>query len=130
MTELFERASRLKIIYNTPKGALWPHDLWELPLTSAVGKANLDDIARQLHYDLKDRETVSFVENPAPKDEAKQVAFDVVKRVIEVRKTERDAAKAEEVKTAMRQKVAAIIEEKQDGELRGKSLAELQEMLK
>lgn len=124
MTELFERASRLRITYATRSGVLDVGDLWTLPLS------RLDDVAKTLHRELREQETVSFVDDPPKKDEAKQVAFDVVKRVIEVIKGERATAAEQETRAALRQKVAAIIEEKQDGELRGKSLAELQEMLK
>ena len=47
---IFEMATRKKIRFNSPQGDLSTEDLWDLPLSSKVnGKANLDDIAKDLH---------------------------------------------------------------------------------
>lgn len=125
---MFEKASRLKLRFNTPSGVLTVEDLWDLPMTSKTGKANLDDIARGLHTQLED-EQVSFVEKPAKKNEGKQLAFDIVKHVIEVRLAERDAAKLAEDRRKTKQRIADLIAEKRDEELKGKSLEDLEKML-
>ena len=54
MEQMFEKASRAKIRFETSKGSLTVEDLWDLPLTSNTGKADLDDIARGLHSQLKE----------------------------------------------------------------------------
>jgi hypothetical protein len=128
---MFEQASRLKVRFDTSKGLLSVEDLWDLPLTSETGRANLDDIARGLHQALKvSGDNVSFVtptENKA--DERLQLGFDVVKRIIEVRVAERDTAKAETDRKARKQRIMSIIAQKEDEKLSGTSLEELRQML-
>jgi hypothetical protein len=128
---MFEQASRLKIRFETSKGLLSVEDLWDLPLTSDTGRANLDDLARGLHQHLKDAgDNVSFVspvENKA--DERLQLGFDVVKHIIGVRVAERDAAKAETDRKARKQRIMSIIAQKEDEKLSSTSLEELRAML-
>ena len=49
---MFEKASRLKLRFSTSIGMLSAEDLWDLPLSSRNGTANLDDVARNLDVDL------------------------------------------------------------------------------
>ena len=58
---IFEQATRAKIRFSTPVGMLSVEDLWDLPLTSARARANLDDVARLLDAELKSTSSVSFV---------------------------------------------------------------------
>lgn len=127
---MFEQATRLKLRFDSPRGLLSVEDLWDLPLTSATGKPNLDDIAKALHRKLREStETASFV-TPAVADRntEPQLAFDIVKHVIQVRIAERDAAQAATAKREFKQRLMEIIATKQDETLRGKPLEELQAM--
>ena len=88
---MFEKATRLKLRFETKKGQLSTEDLWDLPLSSTTGAVNLDDIARALHLKVSTQTDVSFV-NPAAKSpaaEREQLALDVVKQVIAVRLAEK-----------------------------------------
>jgi len=89
---MFEKVSRAKVRFDSPKGQLSVEDLWDLPLTSTRGQANLDDIARALHKQLKNGDDVSFVNTAQKSDPVVQLKFDVVKHVIEVRLAENEAA--------------------------------------
>lgn len=128
---MFEKAARLKIRFNTDRGQLTVEDLWQLPLTSATGRINLDDIAKGLQRDVRaSAETTSFVDDAADgPSEDLQLAFDIVKHVIAVRKAERDEAKSAEKKREDKQKILALIADKQDEALKGKSLEELTAMV-
>ncbi len=126
---MFEQASRLKLRFESPKGALTVEDLWDLPLTSATNKANLDDIAKGLHKELRaGADSVSFVAPVEAADKQVQLHFDVVTHIIRVRLEERsrahDAAKRAETK----QKLLEIISRKENADLEGKSLDELRAM--
>jgi hypothetical protein len=125
---MFEKASRAKLRFASPKGDLTAEDLWDLPLTSNTGKANLDDIARSLHRELKDSDEVSFVTPASGASETTQLAFDIVKHVIEVRIAERDAAALKTERAAKKQQILEIISKKETEGLMGASLDELREM--
>lgn len=128
---IFEQAARLAIRFDTPKGQVTAEDLFNLPLTSLSGRANLDDLAKDLHREIRSSaEETSFV-HPASTgvDVETQLKFDIVKHVIGVRVAERDAAATEQKRKEEKQKILALIADKQDEALRGKSLEELQAMV-
>jgi hypothetical protein len=125
--EMFEAATRLKLRFDTPKGQVTAEDLWDLPLTSTAGRANLDDIAKGLYREVKNSaETVSFVTPVAGQDTTLGIKFDLVKHVIGVLVAERDAATEAKKKRETKQRIAEIMEAKKDEGLRGKSLEELE----
>lgn len=126
---LFAKATRMKLRFDTPKGQISVEDLWDAHLTSETGKPNLNDIAVGLHNQLKSAETVSFVTPAAPKDEELQLKLDVVKAVIEVRVAERDAAVLARKKAETKQKLLEALAKKQDEEINAKSADELQAMI-
>lgn len=131
MTELniFEQALRTKLRFSTPRGLVTTEDLWDLPLSSAAGKPNLDDVARDLYKQLKDENEVSFVQPAAEKNSSAKLGFEVVKHIISVKLAEREANRLAADKAAQKQKIMAIIAQKQDEALTGKSLEELTAMV-
>jgi hypothetical protein len=131
MTEIFEQAARLKLRFGSPKGALTVEDLYDLPLSSQSGRANLDDIAKALNRQLKVAvDEVSFVAPAAPKaNDELELQFAVVKRIIEVRVAERDAAKARQEKAEKKQRIMELIARKRDEALSETSVEDLEKML-
>jgi hypothetical protein len=125
---IFEKASRLKLRFDTPKGFLSVDDLWDLHLISDIGRANLDDIARDLNRQLKNTE-VSFVRENQGADETLQLQFDIVKHIIDVRLAEQNAALAAKEKAERKQKILAIMSDKQEASLRGLPLEDLQRLV-
>ena len=126
---MFEKAARQKLRFESPKGQLQVEDLWDLPLTSTKGQANLDDIARGLHRQLKNGDDVSFVNATQKSDEVVQLKFDIVKHVIEVRLVENEAAAKARENKEKKQQLLAIIAQKKDAALQGTSLEELEAMV-
>lgn len=130
---LFVAAARQKLRFESSKGALTVEDLWDIPLTGAGRGAllNLDDIARGLHRQLKEFDgDVSFVRPVARSvSHELQLKFDVVKFVIDTKVDERDVAQAAAEKAEKKQKILAIIAQKQDQALAGASVEDLQRML-
>jgi hypothetical protein len=126
---MFEKASRLKIRFQSPKGPLLVEDLWDLPLRSDTGKANLDDIARALNKILKSQEDESFVTTSKPVDNVLQLKFDIVKHVIVTRLAENDAASKARENAERKQKILGIIAAKQDEALAKMSVEELSKMV-
>jgi hypothetical protein len=126
---MFEKASRLKIRFQSPKGPLLVEDLWDLPLRSDTGKANLDDIARGLNRILKDKEDESFVAPTVRTDDELQLKFDIVKHVIVTRLAENEAASKAKENAERKQKILGIIAAKQDEALAKMSVEELSKMV-
>ena len=126
---MFEKASRLKLRFPSPKGALTVEDLWDLPLTSSTGKANLDDLARTLHQQLESQKVGSFVTKATPLGAGTQLQFDIVLRVIEVRLAENEAAAQREAAHAKKQQIMEIISRKETESLSNASLDDLRAML-
>ena len=124
----FEKASRLKLRFNSARGMLNVEDLWDLPLTSAKS-ANLDDIARDLHKRLQEGSAISFVNKASAANEELQLAFDIVKHVIEVRLAENQAAALARENAAKKQRILEILNQRQDDALRNASEEELRKML-
>jgi hypothetical protein len=125
---MFEEASRLKLRFPSPAGNLSVEDLWDLPLTSKVGHANLDDIAKKFSKVVADNEE-SFVEKPAPKNATNILAFEIVKHIIKVKLEEREIAKAAVDKKQKRDKIMDILARKQDASLEAMDEAELKKLL-
>lgn len=124
---MFEKASRLKLRFNTTKGSIGIEDLWDLPLTSR-SKVNLDDIAKGLSRELKQCEEESFVVQQSSANEILCLKFDLVKHIIGVRLEEAKAKESQAVNQAKKDKLSRLIEQKGDEALAGKSIEELIEM--
>lgn len=126
---MFEKASRIGLRFDTPQGLLTVEDLWKLPLTSTrTGRANLDDIAVALFRQLKESDTESFVKKIATKSDTTQLAFDIVKHIIDVRMAEDEAAAAQRANKEKKRRILEIIAQKEDAQLFDASLDELKAM--
>lgn len=125
---MFAKASRLKLRFETPKGLITVEDLWDLPLTSNTGKANLDDIATSLHHALKN-DNISFVVKEQKPDEVAQIKFDIVIHIINTRISENDAANLARVNREKKQQILAIINQKESETLASSSIDDLRKLL-
>lgn len=127
---MFEKASRLKLRFDSGKGAqLSAEDLWDLPLTQVGNRVNLDDIARELHRKLKNGDDVSFVDTARKSDAVVQLKFDIVKHIIDVKLAERDARQQEQATAAKREQILQIIAERELDNLKNIPLEELRKMV-
>lgn len=126
---MFEKAARIKLRFESNKGLLTAEDLFDLPLTSNSGRANLDDIAKALHKKLKSGEDVSFVLKDKKSDETVQLAFDIVIHVINVKMAEADEARKQAENRDRKQQLMAIIAQKESEQLAGMDLDELKKLV-
>ncbi len=131
MSDLFEKASREKLRFSTPKGMLTVEDLWSLPLQHKNPKTlSLDSLAKSLSRTIRENSEDSFVK-PTEQPEALAAKFklDIVKHIIEVIMAEQAKRKAEADIANQRQRILEAIHTKQEEELKGKSIDELQASL-
>ena len=126
---IFEQASRAKLRFATVHGSATVEDLWELPLTSPRG-ANLNDIAIALHRKVKEEgEVLSFVDPAQKRDDTAQLAFDVVKHIIDIRVAERDAAAAASTRAEHKQRLLALLQSKELEEMSKLSMDDLRKQI-
>lgn len=123
---IFELATRMQLRFATDKGDINVEQVWGLPLSSTVGKLNLDDLARGLYQSLS-AQTMSFVGATAvsKENEVNTLRLEIVKHVIAVRMAENQAKLLQAAKAERKQKIMELIARKQDAALEGKSLDEL-----
>lgn len=127
---MFEKASRLALRFKTVAGLLTTEDLWEIPLTSTTGKANLDSIAIELYTKLRNDNTMSFVNKNASSDnDVTQLQFDIVKHIIDVRMVDVERRQTDRVNKEKKQKLMAILEQKEMEGLMSTSTDDLRKMI-
>lgn len=124
---MFEKASRMKIRFNTDKGQLSVEDLWDLPLTSAK-QVSLDQIARDINRELRETSELSFVLEKTKENELAELKFSVVKHIIDVRLAERKAKEDRAINQEKVRQIDEILRAKEADDLKGKSVEELKQM--
>lgn len=132
---IFEQGTRLALTFGSPKGNLTIEDLWNLPLTAQPGRANLDDIAKGLFTCIQAaaQQPVSFVkpETTAGTSAKKrdELAFAIVKHIIDVKVAERDVEAQTAERAAKKQQLLEVLARRENAELEGKSPEEIRAMI-
>jgi hypothetical protein len=126
---IFEQASRSKLRVASEAGLLTVEQLWDLPL-EGKSKVTLDKLAVAAHAKLQEQPKVSFVSEKTKEDTAAQLEFDILIHIIENRKATQDAAKKAMETKQSNARIRELIARKKDSELEGKSIEELEAMLK
>ena len=122
--ENFKTATQKKLRFQTSKGLLSTEQLWDLSIE------DLDTLAVSLEAEHKESGKKSFLVKSNLKDKTAKLKFDVVLDVLNTKVDEIEAAKeAAEIKEHNK-KIINLIAEKQDESLKGKSIKQLEAMLK
>jgi hypothetical protein len=125
MSNIFKQATKLKLRFNTTKGQLSTEQLWGLPLVE------LDNLAVRLEDESKKTGKKSFlVSNNKEEDEKEKLMFDIAFEILTTRVKEQEEARKEREAKEFNQKILSMIANKQDEELQGKSIEELEKLLK
>ena len=123
---MFEYATRKKLRFASSKGELTVEQLWDVPLRGR-DDFNLDTIAKGANKALKALSEESFVRTERTPDQYRaEMALEIVKHVIQVRLDEEETAKQRAANKVEREKLLAILAEKQDGKLSELTERELQ----
>lgn len=122
----FEYATRNKLRFASIRGELTAEQLWDVPLRSS-DDFNLDKIARAANKAFKDATEESFVSTArTPAHTRLEMILTTVKRVIEVKIEDEVSAKLRAERKIEKEKLLAILAEKQAGKLSDLSEKELQ----
>lgn len=120
--KMFEVATRKKFRFPF-KGSISVEDLWDLSLQQ------LDGIYKALNSQQKQAQEASLLTVRTAEDEDLSLKIEIIKHIVSVKQDEINAAvRAKEVKD-QREKIMAILADKQDQDLRSKTPEELQAML-
>ena len=119
---IFELASRMKTRFAY-KGMLSVEDLWDLTVQE------LDRIFKALNAKLKVCKEESLLGVKSSENTELDLQIAIVRYIVEVKLAEDAVRKSEVEKAAKRQKILAILSEKQDGALASKTEEELTRML-
>lgn len=120
----FKQAGRERLRFFTDKGSLSVEQLWHLTIPE------LDNLAVSLEEAHKASGKKSFVVKRSVKDKTAKLRFDIVLDILQTKVEEQElAANAADVK-AHNEKIFKLIQDKEEGELAGKSVDELRKMLK
>jgi hypothetical protein len=125
--DIFEKASRKKVRFNSNVGELTVEQLWDLSLT------RLDKIARDVNTNLKEVTEESFINTrPHPSKAIFTLQLDILKYIISVKQEEKEVEKAKADRAAKREKLLEALATKENEELSSKSkediLKELEEL--
>lgn len=124
--DIFQYATRAKLRFPSPRGELSVEQLWDLPLRSRDG-FNLDEVAKTANRSLKALTEESFVSTErTPATTKAEVTLEVVKHIISVKLNEEQAAERRAANKVERDRLLAILAEKQAGKLSELSEKELQ----
>ena len=126
---MFEKASRLKLRFQTSRGMLSVEDLWDVKLTSPTNGLCLDSIAKGLSKKVKASEEESFVVKKSKADATLVLMLNIVKHIIDTKLMESDANEKRAMTAARKQQILEVIADKKDEGLRSKSVEELEKML-
>lgn len=120
--DMFESAARGK--YRFPfKGQVTVEDLWDL------SPKDLDSIFKTLNAQSKKANEESLLASKSATDVVLDTKIEIVRYIVGVKLTEAEREKAAKENREKKQRLAELIADKQDAELREKSVAELQAMM-
>jgi|SRR6185503_13749958 len=126
MQNIFEYATRNKLRFASIRGELSVEQLWDVPLRGR-DDFNLNAIAKAANKAFKDVSEENFVETTkTPEHARREATLSVVKYIIEVKLAEEEATKNRAAKKQEKEKLLAILAEKQAGKLSELSEKELQ----
>lgn len=119
---LFEIATRKKFRFPF-KGMISTEDLWDLSVN------NLDTVFKALNAESKQAKEESLLATKSAEDTILDMKIAIVKHIVNVKLAEAAEREQAVAKREQKRKLEALIANKQNAELEGKSLEELQAML-
>ena len=122
MEKLFKNATRGKYRFSF-RGSITVEDLWDL------FPQNLDTIYKALIKELKQEQEESLLSEKTKADTVLDEKISIIRYIVSVKLKEAEDKKNEKALKDQKQKILSIIADKEDSELKGKSIDELKNML-
>jgi hypothetical protein len=125
--DIWKRQSRLNILFATDVGSLSGNDLWHLPLIGTT--TNLNDLAKELNKIVNNQEEEDFVTVKKNANTLPQLRLDLVKDVIAYKLALLETNEKRQKTQQRNERIKNILANKEDEELQGKSIKELNELM-
>lgn len=120
----FKQASKQGLRFQTSKGLLNVEQLWGLPLPE------LDTLAVQLQEEYENSKGKSFLTKRTVKDRTIKLQFDITLDILQTKVQEAEDARQKSEDKEHNKKILDVIAGKQDKALEGKSITQLEGMLR
>lgn len=121
MADMFAQAARLKLRFESSKGLLSSEEVWDLSLTA------LDTMAKAINRRVREAEEESFI--PAAHQPRvlshDTLRLELLKQVISIKVTERDAARLRAENTAKLARLRELLATKEDDTFKAMSQEEI-----
>jgi hypothetical protein len=121
---MYKNAGKLKLRFISTKGELTVEQLWNLSLK------DLDNLAIALEQEHEESGKKSFLAVQSQKDKVAKLKFDIVLDILKTKVEENEAARNIKSNKEHNAKIDALIAEKQDESLKGKTIEELEALRK
>lgn len=121
---MYKKASEIRLRVQTQVGLLSVEQLWDLSVQE------LDVLAVELEQQYKDSGKKSFLVKKSEKDRVLKLKFDIVVDILTTKVEEQEAQSTARATKEHNSKIIELITEKKDDELKGKSVKELEKLLK
>lgn len=122
INETFIEATRQKFRFPF-KGVATVEDLWDLNVRE------LDTIFKALNSQKKQNDEESLLSTKSKEDSILEAKIEIVKFIVATKQDEAEQKRIRAEKLEKKNRIAEILADKQDEELRGKSAEELRKML-
>ena len=129
MEAMFERAVLTKLRFDSPRGALLPEDLIDLPLRGTQGMS-LNELAQGVNRQIKALEEESFVDAQTFVSSRLELRLAILVHVIKVKLDHAEQRESLEVRRSSAAKLRELIARKKDSDLEGESIEDLEKRLK
>lgn len=123
INDLFIMATRQKFRFPF-KGQVSVEDLWDMNVR------DLDTVFKALNAQTKQADEESLLTTKTKEDSILEAKIAIVKHIVSEKLAEVEAKRLRAEQNEKKNRIAEILADKQDEELRGKSVAELTAMLK
>ena len=121
---MYKQASKEKLRVSTSKGSLSVEQLWDLSVN------DLDTLAVSLEEKYNNSKGKSFLDKKTTKDKNVKLQFDIVLDILQSKIEEMDIARDAKETKEYNQKILGLIQEKKEDSLKGKSIKELESLLR
>lgn len=121
MNSIFEMATREKFRFPY-KGNISVEDLWDLSVQA------LDQVFKTLNAEIKQTKEESLLATKTKEENTLDTKIQIVRYIVAVKQEEANKAKTAKANKEQKQKLLALIEEKKNEALAGKSIEELMAM--